>query len=168
VRKSGGLNPKLRFQQDTEFMFRVALLTGFCYVNSPLEQFDRSPLELRHMGQLVPGVPRGEGSTEWDRVGFILQDSQIWLDGLLQLRGVPEKVQSLIREQQGSVQSGLVNCYLMAGQYGKAREAASRAVKLNPNFKIAVKWLLTWMSPQLALRTVRHHRERMKESSGIV
>ena len=35
VRRTGGLNPKLRYQQDTEFMFRVAMQTGFCYVNRP-------------------------------------------------------------------------------------------------------------------------------------
>ncbi len=168
VRRTGGLNPRLRFQQDTEFMFRVAMLTGFCYVNRPLVWFDRSPAEIRHMGQLVPGVPRRAVSAEWDRVEFILQDSEIWLDGLLQLREVPENVQSLIREQLGWVHSGLANCYLMAGQYGKAREAVSRAITLNPNFNVAVKWLLTWMSPRLALRTVRHHQERTKDSSGIV
>lgn len=168
VRKTGGLNARLRFQQDTEFMFRVATLTGFCYVNRPLVWFDRSPAEVRHMGQLVPGVPRAAVSTEWDRVEFILQDSEIWLDGLLQLREVPERVQSLIREQLGRVHSGLANCYLMSGQYGKARKAVSRAFKLNPNFNVTVKWLLTWMSPRLALRTVQHHQESRKDSVPFV
>jgi glycosyltransferase involved in cell wall biosynthesis len=169
VRRAGGLNPRLRFQQDTELMFRLAMLTGFCYVNRPLVWFDRSPREKRHMDQLVPGVPRGEESTDWDRVEFILKDSEIWLEGLMQLQGVAEKVRSLIREQLGSVYSGLTNCYLVAGQYEKAREAVSRAVKLNPNFSVAVKWLLIWMSPRLALLAVRCHQEGKRDSAaGIV
>jgi glycosyltransferase involved in cell wall biosynthesis len=169
VRRSGGLNPKLRFQQDTEFMFRVALLTGFCYVNCPLVLFDRSPVEIRHGNQLVPGVPREERSTEWDRVEFILQDSQIWLEGLLRLgESVPLEVRKLIREVLSSVHSGLTNCYLQKGQYGKARESVSRAVSIGPNFNVAMKWLLTWMSPQLALRTVRHYQERTKNSAPFI
>lgn len=164
VRRTGGLNPKLRYQQDAEFMFRVAMLTGFCYVNRPLVWFDRSPVEVRHMDQLVPGVPREGASTDWERVRFILQDSKTCFDGLLQLRGLPKSVQSLIREQLGSVHNGLASCYLMAGQNGKAREAVSRAMRLDPTFNIAVKWLLMWTSPRLARRAVRYSRERIQES----
>ena len=40
----------------------------------------------------------------------------------------------------------------------------SRAAQLDLTFNVAVKWLLTWMSPRLALRTVRHHQERGKDS----
>ena len=168
VRRTGGLNARLRFQQDTEFMFRVAMLTGFCYVSCPLVWFDRSPVEVRHMGQLVPGVPRGEASTEWDRVEFILHDSVNWLEGLLQLRDVPEKVQTVIRRQLGAVHSGLTTCYLMAGQHRSAREAALRAIRMNPNFNVTFKWLLTWMSPSLTLRIVRHHQERATDSRPFV
>jgi len=169
VRRTGGLNPKLRFQQDTEFMFRVALLTGFCYVNCPLVWFDRSPLEIRHLDQLVPGVPRKELSTEWDRVEFILQDSQIWLEGLLRLgESVPLGVRKVIREVLSGVHSGLTTCYLEKGQYGKARESVSRAASIGLNFNLAMKWLLTWTNPRLALRMVRQHQEKAKGSSGLV
>ena len=50
VRKTGGFDPKLLYSQDSEFMFRLAMLTGFCYVNRPLVWFDRSPAEIRHVG----------------------------------------------------------------------------------------------------------------------
>jgi glycosyltransferase involved in cell wall biosynthesis len=159
VRRSGGLNPKLRFQMDTDFMFRVALLTNFCYVNRPLVWFDRSPAETRHVGV----------SKDWDKIEFMLQDSQVWLEGLLRLGGrVPTDVRRLIRDQLGLVESGLANCYMREGKHEKAREAISRAAQLHPSFSIAVKWLLTWTSPRLALRAVRYHQERRKDSSGIV
>ena len=35
-------------------------------------------------------------------------------------------------------------------------------------FNVAVKWLLMWMNPRLALRTVRQHQEIRKDSSGVV
>jgi hypothetical protein len=50
--------------------------------------------------------------------------------------------------------------YLETGQYGKAREAATRAAQLDLTFNVAAKWLLTWVSPRLALRTVQRRKER--------
>jgi glycosyltransferase involved in cell wall biosynthesis len=159
IRKTGGFDPNLLYSQDSEFLFRLAMLTNFCYVNRPLVLFDRSPAEIRHVGV----------SSDWNRLDFFLQDSQLRLEGLLRLsEGQPTEVRNLIRKQLGSVHSGWANCYLETGQHRKAREAVSRAAQMNLSFNVAVKWLLTWMSPRLALRTVRHHQERTKDSSGIV
>jgi glycosyltransferase involved in cell wall biosynthesis len=155
VRKTGGFDPKLMYSQDSEFMFRLAMLTGFCYVNRPLVRFDRSPAEIRHVGV----------QSEWNKFEFWLQDSQRRLEGLLRLsEGLPSKVQKLIRKQLGSVHSGWTNWYLETGQYGKAREAVSRAAQLDLTFNVAVKWLLTWTSPRLTLRTVQRRKEKRGDS----
>jgi glycosyltransferase involved in cell wall biosynthesis len=155
VRKTGGFNPKLLYSQDSEFMFRLAMLTGFCYVNLPLVRFDRSPAEIRHVGV----------QSEWNKFEFWLRDSQIRLEGLLRLsEGLPEKIRDVIRERLSGVHSGWANWYLENGEYGKARQAASRAAQLNLTFNVAAKWLLTWMSPQLALRSVQRRKERERES----
>jgi glycosyltransferase involved in cell wall biosynthesis len=158
VRGTGGFDLKLLYSQDSEFMFRLAMLTGFCYVNRPLVWFDRSPAEIRHVGV----------SSNWNKLDFFLQDSQLRLEGLLRLsEGLPRKIRKVIRERLCLVHSGWANWYLETGQYGKAREAVSKAAQLDLTFNIAVKWLLTWMSPRLARRAVRHHQER-KDSSRIV
>jgi glycosyltransferase involved in cell wall biosynthesis len=158
MRKTGGFDPSLLYSQDSEFMFRLAMLTGFCYVNRPLVLFDRSPVENRHVGV----------SSAWNRLDFFLRDSQLRLEGLLRLtEGQPAAVRNLVRQQLGSIHSGWVNCYLETGQYGKARIAASKATQMNLTFNVAVKWLLTWISPRLALRTVRH-RESKKASAFTV
>ena len=155
IRKTGGFDLKLPYSQDSEFLFRLAMLTSFCYVNRPLVRFDRSPVEQRHVGV----------SAQWTKLDFWLQDSQSRLEGLLRFReGLPKEVVDLIQEQLGSIHSGWANWYLAAGQYGKAREAISRAMRLDPSFNIAVKWLLTWTSPRLACRAVRYHQERSPES----
>ena len=118
VRKTAGFDPKLLYSQDSEFMFRLAMLTGFCYVNRPLVCFDRSPAEIRHVGV----------SSEWNKLEFWLQDSQLRLEGLLRLSdGLPEKIREVIRERLSAVHSGWANWYLETGQYGKAREAASKS-----------------------------------------
>lgn len=153
VRRTGGFDPHLLYSQDSEFMFRLAMLTGFCYLNRPLVWFDRSPAEIRHVGV----------SSDWNRMDFFLQDSQRRLEGLLRLsESLPPPVRKLIREQLCSIHSGWTNWYLETGKYGKAREAVNRAARMDLTRNIALKWLLTWMSPQLARLTVRHHLGRKK------
>ncbi len=158
VRQTGGFNTSLLYSQDSEFMFRLAMVTGFCYVNRPLVLFDRSPVEERHVGV----------SSAWNKLEFFLQDSQLRLEGLLRLTAnQPAPIRAVVRHQLGSVHSGWVNCHLEAGQYGKARAAASRAAQMNLTFNVAAKWLLTWISPGLALRTVRR-RESKRASAFTV
>jgi glycosyltransferase involved in cell wall biosynthesis len=155
VRKTGGFDPRLLYSQDSELMFRLAMLTGFCYVNLPLVRFDRSPAEIRHVGV----------QSEWNKLEFWLRDSQLRLEGLLGLsEALPIKVRKVIRERLSNVHSGWTNWYLESGQYGKAREAVTRAAQLDPSFNLAAKWLLTWATPQLALRTVRRRKERGRET----
>jgi len=159
VRKVGGFDPNLRFSEDSEFLFRLAMITGFCYVHLPLVCKDQSPAEIRHVGV----------STEWNKLEFVLQQSQIRLEGLLRLReDLPKTIYELIRKQLGSTQSGLTNCYLEAGKYAKAREAISKAVRFDFAPNVMIKWLLTWMTPTLARRTVRRHPGRKKDSVPVI
>jgi glycosyltransferase involved in cell wall biosynthesis len=154
IRRSGGFDPDLRFGEDSEFMFRLGMLTDFCYVNRPLVWVDRSPAELRHVGV----------SSEWNKREFWLRETQLKLEGLVRLGdAVPWKIRKLIRKQLGSVHSGWANWYLETEQYAKAREAASRAAQLDLTFNFAVKWLLTWISPRLALRAVQLHQQRKND-----
>ena len=159
VRKAGGFDTNLRFGMDSDFLFRLARLTGFCYVHRPLTLVDRSPGESRHVGV----------SSEWNKLEFVLRQTQIRFEKFLgQSEGLPAKMRKVILAGLRSVHSGLANCHLEAGEYGKAREAISRAAKIDLTFNIAVKWLLTWISPRLALRAVERHQQRGKESVPFV
>jgi glycosyltransferase involved in cell wall biosynthesis len=154
VGRLGGFDRNLRVGEDSEFMFRLAMLTDFCYVNRPLVSVDRSPAEFRHVG----------ASSEWNTLEFWLQDSQLRFEALLRLGdAVPRNIRQMIREQLGSVHSGWANWYLESGEYAKARAAASRAAQLDLTFNLAAKWLLTWISPRLALRAVQRHQQRTKD-----
>jgi glycosyltransferase involved in cell wall biosynthesis len=158
IRSMGGFNPTLLYSQDSEFMFRLAMLTGFCYVNRPLVKFDRAPAEVRHVGV----------ATDWNRLDFFLKDSQLRLEGLMHLtKNQPPAIRSLIRRQLGGIYSGWVNCHLETGQLGKARTSAFKAMTLDPNFNVAAKWLLTWISPRLALQAVRRREANRKDAVTV-
>ena len=156
VRASGGFDPKLPYSQDSDFMFRLAMHTEFTFVNRPLVWFDRSPVELRHVGV----------SAEWNKFDVFLRDSQMRLEGLTRFSDrMPPAVSQLIREQLASIYSGWTNWYLEAGDHGNARFAISRALQMDPNIRYATKWLLTWLRPTLALKAVRRNQERNKTFS---
>ncbi|HEY6445197.1 MAG TPA: glycosyltransferase family A protein [Acidobacteriaceae bacterium] len=151
LRKVGGFNPSILYSQDSEFMFRLAMQTGFCYVNRPLVGFDRAPVDSRHVGV----------SADWNKVDFFLQDSQLRLEGLMRLAAdLSPAIRSVIRRQLASTHSGWVNYYLETGQHARARAAASKALSMNPGINVAAKWLLTWLAPGVALRTVRQRESR--------
>src|ERR1035438_3365742 len=96
---------------------------------------------------------------------FWLRNSQLRLEGLLRLsENLPKEIRYVIRERLSTIYRGWTNLYLETGQYGKAREAASKAAQLDMTFNVAAKCLLTWMSPRLALRTVQRRKERGKDS----
>lgn len=148
-------DPKLAYSEDSEFLFRLAMCTCFCYVNRALVWWDRAPAEIRHVGV----------SAEWNKMDFFLRAGQARLEGLLRLSdGLPPQVKKVIREELRSIHSGWTNWYLQIGQYGKAREAVWRAARTDLTLAIAVKGLLTWVNPRLALRTVQYHQEGSKES----
>jgi len=155
IRKAGGFDLRLPYSQDSELLFRLAMATNFCYVNRPLTRFDRSPVEDRHVGV----------SAQWTKLDFWLRDSQLRLEGLLRFReSLSKEVVDLINQQLGSIHSGWANWYLGTGEYKKARKAISQSMRLDPNFNVAVKWLLAWTSPGLASRAVRYRLERSQDS----
>jgi glycosyltransferase involved in cell wall biosynthesis len=149
AKRAGGFDRNLRFGMDSDFLFRLAMITDFCYV-----LVDRSPGEQRHVG----------ASSEWNKLEFVLRQTQIRFEKFLRLsEGLPTKVRNLILSGLGSIHSGLANCHLEAGEYGKAREAVTRAAQADLTFNIAVKWMLTWISPRLALRAVQRHQQKEKD-----
>jgi glycosyltransferase involved in cell wall biosynthesis len=159
IAKSGGFDTNLRFGEDSEFMFRLALRTDFCYVNLPLVWIDRSPDEQRHVG----------ASAEWNKTEFVLLQTKLRFEKFQQLsKNQPAEIQKLIVAGLAAMHSGLANCHLQAGEYGKARQEALKAVQTDFRFSLAVKWLLTWVSPSLALRAVQHHQQRTEDSTRFV
>src|SRR5271157_1009675 len=66
VRQVAGLDPALRYSEDHDFMFRMALVTKFCFVSMPMVLIDRSPAQNRHTGE----------ARNWHREEFCLRMDQ--------------------------------------------------------------------------------------------
>jgi glycosyltransferase involved in cell wall biosynthesis len=145
IRKAGGFDPALQFTEDYDFLFRLSLVTGFCYVNAPLAIIDKTPAQQRHAG----------ASEIWDNIEFRLQSEQYRYEKWLGLGTVTASMRKSILAHLRSVHSAWANFYLARKEYAQARRSLSAAAKYQLTSTVALKWLLTSLSPQFASLIVR-------------
>lgn len=143
IRRLGGFDSGLRFAEDQDFLFRLALVTNYCYVNKPLVSIDRTDI---HSDPSV--LPR-----PWDSVEVRLQGRQFMYEKWLKMGAVlsPGLQKSCI-EKLRAIHSGQANLYLEIGDYRKAREAIATALKYQKTPALVGKWILTRIAPKLAQR----------------
>jgi glycosyltransferase involved in cell wall biosynthesis len=145
IMKIGGFDSDLHFGEDYDLLFRLSLVTGYCYVNRPLAVIDRTTAVLD------PTV----ASRSWDRIDFRLRGRQYMYEKWLNLRReYPRDVRRTIIHNLRGVHSGWTNWYLENKQFDKARRAVSKATKYHMTPQLAVKWLLTWIAPHIARRII--------------
>ena len=139
--RAGGFDPNLRFTEDYDFIFRLSLVTDFCFVNKPLVIIDRSAAQSRHSG----------ASAIWDRVDFRLQCEQRRYEKWMSLtKEGPASLQSIIKGHLRKVHSGWANWYLAKGQYDMAEEHISRAIQYQVTPGLLVKHVLSRLFPRTA------------------
>jgi glycosyltransferase involved in cell wall biosynthesis len=160
VRRVGGFDPFLRYSDDRDFLFRAALVSTFCYVGMPMVLIDQSPVELRHMGI----------AKNWDRDEFCLGMDQYRVEKQLSLGGeLASDIRKSIRRNARNIHNQWATLYLEQGEFRKAREATSTAMGYCPDLKMALKWVLTRLAPQLAKKVIqvvgRHKAHRCDVSS---
>src|SRR5208282_362554 len=103
IQRAGGFDPELRFTEDYDFLFRLALVTGFCFVNKPLVVIDRSPAADRHSGS----------SAIWDQLNFRLQCEQRRYEKWMTLTTeCPSYIRRILTRHLRRVHSGWANWYL--------------------------------------------------------
>jgi glycosyltransferase involved in cell wall biosynthesis len=141
VRKAGGFDPELRFTEDYDFIFRLSLVTDFCFVNTPLVIIDRSAAETRHSG----------ASAVWDKIDFRLQCEQRRYEKWMALTDQEHAtIRRILRGRLRKVHSGWANFYLANGRYEMAQEEISKAIKYQFTPGLLVKNLLARFSPTAA------------------
>ena len=152
ARSVGGFDAKIRgVGEDDEFLFRLALEAGFCFVNKPLIVADRSPVAQRHSGP----------SALWDQPDYQLAHTQYRYEKQLRLsQGMPPYVRRLIRKELALLHSAWANWHLRNGDTPKAREAMSTSLRYGFSPTLAVKRILVSAGPKLALRLVALHAAR--------
>jgi glycosyltransferase involved in cell wall biosynthesis len=141
VKQIGWFDPHLAYAEDHDFLFRLALVTPFCYVNRPLCFIDRSK------------SPPGSNCRPWDKVEVRLRGSQSMFEKWLKLGSkLPLDVRKTIVQSLRRIYSAWTNWYLEHERYEEARQAVSMAIKYELTTKLAVKWSLTHVAPSFARR----------------
>lgn len=155
ARRVGGFDPNLRFGDDDDFVFRLGCETKFCFVNMPMVLIDRTPPVERHVGV----------NRNWDDADFRLRLAQQRFEKRLRMsESLPVPIRNRIRADLAAVHSGWANWFMQKGEYEKARESATEALKLHVTPSLAIKWGLAQSAPRLARKMIvmREERHRRK------
>jgi len=143
VKQMGGFDPHLNFAEDYDFLFRLSLVTRYCYVNVPLAIIDRS------------NTPPGATCRPWDRVEVRLRARSYMYEKWLRLGAdLPPDVKTMIVQNLRAVHSMWANWYLENRRYAEARHAISKAMTYEFTPNLALKWMLANIAPFIARKVV--------------
>jgi glycosyltransferase involved in cell wall biosynthesis len=141
VSQAGGFDKDVRYGEDYDFLFRLSLLTKFCYVNKVLVSINRTN------SNTDPNTVR----RVWDELGPHLQGRQCMFEKWLKLSGgLPPDVRKTVVHKLRETHSSWANWYLESGEYEKALQSVSRAMKYEMTPSLAVKWALIRIAPGYA------------------
>ena len=141
VNQLGLFDADIGYAEDHDFLFRLSLVTSFCYVNKPLALLDRSK------------SPQGSICRPWDKVEVRLRGSQSMFEKWLKLDAkLPADVRRTIVQSLRHIHSAWTNWYLEHERYEEARAAVSKAIEYELTSKLAIKWALTRFAPSFARR----------------
>jgi len=148
IQKIGGFDPDLRFTEDYDFVFRLALTTNYCLVNQPLVVIDRSVATGRHTG----------ASAIWDRVDFRLDCERYRYEKWLRLADNRPDVRKIISRHLRAVHSARANWYLANQKYELAQTALATAMRYQLTPSLAIKCILSKIAPKSTGKFVLRHR----------
>lgn len=167
VHRAGNYDAFLRYSEDHDFLFRMALLTKFCYVSIPMVLIDRSPADIRHVGE----------GQNWHKVEYCLRMDQRRFEKQLSLsEGLPADVRKTIRANLRSIHSHWATCHLRNNNYAMACESVRTAARYDLTPGIAAKWFLTTAAPKLARKILiardesgaaRHDRTSWQAANSV-
>jgi glycosyltransferase involved in cell wall biosynthesis len=162
IRRVGMFDPYLRYSEDHDFLFRMALVTRFCYVNMPLVLIDRSPADIRHTG----------ASRDWHRVEFCLQMDQHRFEKQLKMSDtLPGSVRRRIRQNLRSIHSHWATFYLETRQFDRARNSLQTACGYHLSLRLVLKRLLTASMPRVSraifVARGRNDKQRLDRTSWM-
>jgi len=141
VKQLGSFDTQLGYAEDHDFLFRLSLITSFCYVNKPLASLDRSK------------SPEGSNCRPWDSVEVRLRGAQLMFEKWLKLDSkLAPDVRKTVIQGLRHIHSAWANWYLEHEQYEEAKQAVHDAMKYELTSNLAIKWTLTHVAPSFARR----------------
>jgi glycosyltransferase involved in cell wall biosynthesis len=149
AKQIGGFDADLQFMEDRDFLFRLSLVTSYCFVNLPLVVIDRTNT----------AIDPNASVRAWDSFEFRLRAQQYMYEKWLPLsKKLPADLRAAISRQLRRVHSAWANLYLERKQFDLARRAVSTALGCEFTLNLAAKWLLIQIAPRLAKRFAPAHR----------
>lgn len=142
LRQCGPFDPLLRIEQDVDMLFRLGLITGFCYVDRPLVEIHRDPNRTLGLTTSFPSRSSARLKTEEARL-------RKWSPL------VPEADSALrqaIRHAFASNKSEVANRYVLAGDLPSARQALKEGLRESVEMRLIIKWLMTYTMPAFLRR----------------
>jgi len=140
IRQVGSLDPFLRYSEDHDFLFRMGLATKFCYVGMPMVLIDRSPADVRHLGE----------AKNWHKEEFRLRMDQYRFEKQETLgKDLSGATRDAIRANLRCIHSAWSNWHMEQGQYEQGRASLAKSLAYGFTLGLAAKWLLFRMAPGL-------------------
>lgn len=141
AKRIGCFDAQIKYAEDHDFLFRLAIDTSFCYVNRPLAILDRSK------------SPPNSTCRAWDSIEVRLRGTQSMLEKWLQLspKLTPE-VRKVVIQKLRCVHSAWANWYLEHERDEEALQAARKAIGFELTPGLAIKLLLIAVAPTVARR----------------
>lgn len=141
VKQIHGFDPQVKFAEDRDFFFALALATPIAFVNKPLVHTDRR--SSAHVPSCRP----------WEKTEVQLLGQQLMLEKWLSMDvEMAPGILRAIRRNLLAVHSAWANWHLARRQYGEARQEVALAMKYEFTPGVAMKCVLCWVAPAIAKR----------------
>lgn len=143
VKAAGGFDENLFLGEDQDFTFRLAPLTGFCYVNMQLVDVDRNPRRETGMIEL------------FKKAAVRLEQRQLRNEKWLRLcEGEDPELRKILAKSLSAIHSEWANLSLAKGEYEMACSSIDKAIRYRWKIPTLCKWLLIHFTPKLVRRMV--------------
>jgi glycosyltransferase involved in cell wall biosynthesis len=159
MRACGDIDTRYRLSQDVDFMFRLGLLTPFCYVNAPLVQINRDPAR-------VDGLMTAYPSRSWTAM---LESESMLQKWLTLVDESNPALRRIIKHELASARSALANRHILAGDLAGTRRTLGEAIANSWEARLLVKWTLAHLMPPVLRRFAARHSppEFFPDQDGI-
>jgi glycosyltransferase involved in cell wall biosynthesis len=147
MRCVGEFDPRYRVSQDVDFLFRLGLVTSFCFVDLPLVEIGRNP--NRTLG-LMTNFPHGS----WART---LATESMFDKWLSIIDDSDQDLRKMVKHMLALTRSAVANRYVLAGDLAAARQVLQQGLKDCPELRLLGKWLMIYTMPGL-LRVITARR----------
>jgi glycosyltransferase involved in cell wall biosynthesis len=153
----GEFDTRVRMSMDTDFVFRLGLITPMCFVNRPLVEVDRRESRVGLMTEHPLGSVERLQTHEYLRMKWLA------LVGRSQPR-----LAAYLLEKLTSTRSELANRHLLCRENKAARLVLRNAVMRNPTAPMVAKWVLAVVAPELLRRQIlRREASRVRRRRAL-